>query len=65
MKEVTMITKVEITSVDKFTDEELAILESKMDDIEYQIRNIIKSDLCVDDVKILKNQLFVRDVPDV
>ncbi len=62
MKEVTVITTVEITSIDKLTDKETAILETNMDDVKLALRNVIKSDLCVDDVNILKNQIFIRDV---
>lgn len=64
MKEVTMIITCEITVIEKVSDEEATIFEVNKDSIEQQINDIIKSDLVVDDVNIIKNQIFIRDAQD-
>jgi len=65
MKEVTMIITAEMTSVVKVSDEDTVIIEAHKYSIEQCVINRIKSELNADDAKVLNNQLFIRDVPDV
>ncbi len=62
MKEITMIITAEMTSVVKVSDEDAAIIEAHKYSIEQCIINKIKYELKADDVNILKNQIFIRDV---
>ena len=63
MKEITMITTCEITTIAVVTDEDAVFVETRgnVNDI---IRDQMKKDLNADDVNILKNQIFVRYLPD-
>lgn len=63
MKEITMIATCEITSICTFSDEDVAVITTHKDEFEKALRERIKSDLHADDVNILKNQIFIRDVP--
>lgn len=62
MKEVTMITTVEITAVEVLDDESAAYVEYNKDSHDF-LCDTIKQELCVDDAIVLKNQLFIRDLP--
>jgi hypothetical protein len=64
MKEITVVTTCEITTIERFTDEQAAIIEENKDLSTVFIEADFKETLGVDDVKILKNQFFIRDVPD-
>jgi hypothetical protein len=65
MKEVTMVTTCEITVIVKVTDDGVSIIEMNKETIEGQVKQLIKSDLQADNVKILKNQIFIRDIQTV
>ena len=65
MKEVTMVTTCEITVIVKVTDDGASIIEMNKETVEGQVKQLIKSDLQADDVKILKNQIFIRDIQTV
>ena len=62
MKEITMITTCEITTIVKVTDDAALLVETNKDAVGSQIAERIKSDMDADDVNILKNQIFIRDV---
>lgn len=62
MKEVTMTTTCEIITIAVVTDEDVAIIETHQS-IENVIREYIKTCLAADGVNILKNQIFIRDIP--
>jgi len=65
MKEITMITTCEITCVEVLADEDAGLLEAVMTDVvENEIADTIKGDTGADNVNILKNQFFIRDLPD-
>lgn len=59
MKEVTMITTCEITTIANVEDEDITLLANA----DKKISEFIKDDLGADHVQILKNQVFVRDLP--
>lgn len=61
MKEITMVTTCEITTILEVTDEAALLLETNMDTIEKSLCDKMKSDLSADDVNILKNQIFIHD----
>lgn len=61
MKEVTMVATCEITSIAVLDDEDVILLEHP--DFENQLRKSIKGGAALDDVRILKNQFFIRDLP--
>lgn len=61
-KEVTMITTCEITTIDKIPEDDIARLLENKELVEKQTKKIIESDLAADDVKILSNKIFVRDI---
>ena len=64
MKEITMVTTCEITVVETVDDAVAAYLKTNKQDMERQIRKQFKQDLNADDVIVMKNRLFIRDVPD-
>lgn len=61
-KEVTMITTCEITTIANLTEDDVAEIFENKEAVEKEIKKQIESDLNVDDVKILSNKIFVRDV---
>ena len=63
MKEITMITTCEITAVEKCSDEQAELVANNMEAIKNTLPALIKSELHADNVNILKNQIFIRDVP--
>lgn len=64
MKEITMIASCEITSVAVISDEDAEAVLMDKDGFTSAVRNIILEDTKADDVNILKNQIFIRDLPD-
>lgn len=62
MKEITMVTTCEITCISVVTDEEANFMLTHRDDVESKLPDFIKSDVVADDVNVLKNQIFVRDI---
>lgn len=65
MKEVTLITTCEITSIEVVTDEEAALIELNRAVAESAIAETLKEDTGSDDIVILNNQLFIRDCTEV
>lgn len=59
-----MITTCEVTSIELLTDDQAAIIEENKDLSNIFIAADFKENLAADDVVILKNQIFIRDVPD-
>lgn len=64
MKEVTVILTCEITDVAVVTNEDAVIVEKHSSHLGDYVAMHIKKDLKVDDAKILKKQVFIRDLPD-
>jgi hypothetical protein len=63
MKEVTMVITCEVTAIGCMTDEQAAILEEMMPLKTVFLEDDFKRNLGADNVNILKNQIFIRDVP--
>ena len=61
MKEVTVILTCEITYVETLDDEDAEFLEEHKKEFEEGICEQLKDDSGAADVKILKNQIFIRD----
>lgn len=64
MKEITMVTTCEITDIAIVTDEDADFVIGNQDMIKDLLPDQIKEDLGVDNVNILKNQIFIRDLPE-
>lgn len=62
MKEVTMITTCEITSIHVVDDEDVNFMINNRDTVDSILSDCIRSETGADDVDILKNRFFVRDV---
>jgi hypothetical protein len=63
MKEITMITTCEITYIEKVSDEDAVFAVNNKDAMVNGLCDLIKSELRADDANVLKNQIFIRDVP--
>ena len=63
MKEITMITTCEITCIEKVSDEDAVFAVDNKDAMGKGLCDLIKSELRADDANVLKNQIFIRDIP--
>lgn len=63
MKEITMVTICEITTIEIVSDEDTALNENN-ELVKQHIKNRIKDEFDADKVDVLNNKVFIRDLPE-
>lgn len=62
MKEITVVFNAQLTYIENFEDEEVALIEKDIDGFKGALAEEFRESVDADDIQLLSNQVFIRDV---